>query len=57
MDILDISSPGTAYRNVVKIEQKFKQRNKHEVGSANIKKPKHDKDGPNEKPLGKSSNS
>jgi hypothetical protein len=56
MDILDISSPGTAYRNVVKIEQKFKQRNKQEVGSANIKKPKHDKDGANEKPLGKSSN-
>jgi hypothetical protein len=46
MDILDISSPGTAYRNVVKIEQKFKQQNKQEVGFANIKKPKHDKDGP-----------
>jgi hypothetical protein len=51
MDLLDISSPGTAYRYVVKIEQKFKHRNKRDVGSANMKQPKHGKDGPNKKPL------
>jgi hypothetical protein len=56
MDFLDISSLGVAYRYVVKIEHKFKHQNKQEVGSANIKQPKHDKDGPNKKPLGKSSN-
>jgi hypothetical protein len=56
MDLLDISSPITAYRYVVKIEQKFKHWNKHEIGSANMKQLKHDKDGPNKKPLGKSSN-
>ena len=35
MEFLDISSVGSAYRYAVKIEQKFKQRNKLEFGSAN----------------------
>ena len=35
MDFLDISSLGTAYLYVVKIEQKFKHQNKWEFGSAN----------------------
>jgi hypothetical protein len=56
MDLLDISSLGITYRYVVKIEQKFKHQNKREVGSANMKQPKHDKDGPNKKPLGNLSN-
>ena len=33
--VLYISSLGTAYQYVVKIEQKFKQRNKREFGSTN----------------------
>jgi hypothetical protein len=56
MDLLDISSLGITYRYVVKIEQKFKHQNKREVGYANMKQPKHDKDGPNKKPLGNLSN-
>jgi hypothetical protein len=36
MKFLDISSLGTAYRYVVKIEQKFKQQNKREFGLANM---------------------
>ena len=36
MEFLDISSLGSAYRYAVKIEQKFKQRNKREFGSANL---------------------
>ena len=47
MDFLDISSLGTAYRYVVKIEKKFKHQNKQEFKSANPQQPKHDKDGPN----------
>jgi hypothetical protein len=47
MDFLDISSLGAAYRYVVKIKKKFKHQNKQEFGSANMKQPKYDKDGPN----------
>jgi hypothetical protein len=47
MDFLDISSLGAAYRYAIKIEQKFKQQNKKEFGSANPKQPKYDKDYPN----------
>jgi hypothetical protein len=47
MDFLDISSLGTAYRYVVKIEKKFKHQNKQEFGSANPQQPKYGKDGPN----------
>ena len=46
MDFLDISSLGTAYRYVVKIEQKFRHQKKREFGSANPQQPKHDKDEP-----------
>jgi hypothetical protein len=35
MEFLDISSLGATYRYVVKIEKKFKQRNKWEFGSVN----------------------
>ena len=35
MEFLDISSLGAAYRYAVKIEQKFKQRNKQSFGNAN----------------------
>ena len=35
MEFLDISNLGSAYRYAVKIEQKFKQRNKQEFGSMN----------------------
>jgi hypothetical protein len=51
MDFLDISSLGTAYRYVVKIEQKFKHQNKWEFGSANPQQPKYDKYDPNKQPL------
>jgi hypothetical protein len=44
MDFLDISSLGAAYQYVVKIEQKFKNQNKWEFGSANPQKPKYEKD-------------
>jgi hypothetical protein len=47
MEFLDISSLGVAYRYVVKIEQKFKQQNKWEFGSANPQQPKYGKGGPN----------
>jgi hypothetical protein len=47
MDFLDISSLGTAYRYVVKIEQKFKHQNKREFGYENPQQLKYDKDGPN----------
>jgi len=36
MEFLDISSLGAAYRYVVKIEQKFKKKNKWEFESANL---------------------
>jgi hypothetical protein len=47
MEFLDISSLGAAYRYVVKIEQKFKQQNKWEFGSANMQQPKYGKGNPN----------
>jgi hypothetical protein len=47
MDFLDISSLGVAYRYVVKIEQKFKQRNMQEFRFANMPQQKHGKGGPN----------
>jgi hypothetical protein len=47
MDFLDISSLDAAYRYAVKIEQKFKHKNKWEFGSANPQQPKHEKDVPN----------
>jgi hypothetical protein len=46
MDFLDITSLGTTYRYVVKIEQKFKQK-RREFGSANSSQPKQGKGGPN----------
>jgi hypothetical protein len=39
MDFMDIASLGTAYRYVVKIEQKFKQK-QQEFGSTNPSQPK-----------------
>jgi hypothetical protein len=51
MDFLDISSLGAAYRYVLKIEQKFKNQNKWEFKSANLKQPKYDKDDPNKQSL------
>jgi hypothetical protein len=47
MYFLDISSLGTAYRYVVKIEQKFKHQNKRDFGSANPWKKRYDKYNPN----------
>jgi hypothetical protein len=47
MDFLNISSLGSSYRYVVKIEQNFKHRIKREFGSANPQQPKYDKDNPN----------
>jgi hypothetical protein len=47
MEFLDISSLGAAYRYVVKIKQKFKQRNKWEFGAANASQHKHGKGDPN----------
>jgi hypothetical protein len=46
-EFLDISSLGVSYRYVVKIEQKFKQQNKREFGSANLQQPKYGKGIPN----------
>jgi hypothetical protein len=43
MEFLDISSLGVAYRHVVKIEHKFKHKNKREIGSANMQQPKYGK--------------
>jgi hypothetical protein len=47
MDFLDISSLDAAYRNVVKIEQKFKHQNKRDFRFANTQQLKYDKNGPN----------
>jgi hypothetical protein len=47
MEFMDISLVGVAYRYVVKIEQKFKQQNKREFGSANLQQPKYGKGSPN----------
>jgi hypothetical protein len=46
MEFLDNASLGVAYRYVVKIEQKFKQK-RREFGSANSSHPKQGKVGPN----------
>jgi hypothetical protein len=46
-DFLDISSLSSAYRYVVKIEQKVKHQNKREFGSTNMQQPKYEKDDPN----------
>ena len=46
MSFLEISSLGVAYRFVVKIEQKFNQKNKCEFGFANQSLQNSDKDGP-----------
>jgi hypothetical protein len=51
MDFLNISSLGSAYQYVVKIEQKFRHQNKWKFRSANLQQPKHGKDGPNQHPL------
>jgi hypothetical protein len=50
MDFLKISSLGDAYRYAIKIEQKFRHKNKWEFGSANPQQPKHGKDSPNQQP-------
>ena len=47
MDFLDISSLSVAYRYVVKIEQKFRHKNKREFRSSNLQQPKYEKDDPN----------
>jgi hypothetical protein len=54
MEFLDISSLGAAYRYVVKIEQKFKQKNKWDFSSANPSQQKHGKGGPNSQGKGQS---
>jgi hypothetical protein len=41
MEFLDISSLGASYRYVVKIEKKFKQKNKWDFISANPSQEKH----------------
>jgi hypothetical protein len=48
MDFLDIASLGVAYRYVVKIELKFKQK-RGEFGSAKSSQPKQGKGGPTHK--------
>jgi hypothetical protein len=53
MEFLDIASLGTAYRYVVKIKQKFKQK-RQEFGSANSSQLKQDKGGPNPQNKGQS---
>ena len=47
---MDISSLGVAYQYVVKIDQKFKNQNKQEFGSANLQQPKYDKYDPKNQP-------
>ena len=47
MEFLDISSLGAAYRYAVKIEQKFKQRNRCDFGSVNTSQQKEGKGNPN----------
>jgi hypothetical protein len=46
MEFLDISSLGAAYRYVVKIEKKFKQKNKWDFSSAKPSQKNHGKGGP-----------
>jgi hypothetical protein len=43
MEFLDISSLGATYRYVVKIEQKFKKKNKKDFSYANPSQQKHGK--------------
>jgi hypothetical protein len=47
MEFVDISSLGSAYRYVIKIEQKFKQHNNQEFGYENTQQLKYGKGGPN----------
>jgi len=47
MEFPDMSSLGVVYRYAVKIEQKFKQRNNQEFGSANASQQKKGKGNPN----------
>ena len=47
MDFLDISSLGADYRYAVKIEKKFKHKNKRDFRFVNPQQPKYDKDNPN----------
>ena len=47
MEFLDISSLGATYCYVVKIEQKFKQRNRWDFGSMNTSQEKVGKGSPN----------
>ena len=47
MEFLDISSLGVAYHYAVKIEQKFKQRNRLDFGSVNTSRQKVGKGSPN----------
>ena len=51
MDFLDISSLGANYPYAVKIEQKFKKKNKRDFGSVNQQQ-KSGKSGPNSQPRG-----
>jgi hypothetical protein len=46
MEFLDISSLGSAYRYVVKIEQNLKKNNKWDFSSSNPLQKKHGKGGP-----------
>jgi len=46
MEFLDISSLGLSYRYDVKIEQKFKKKNKQEFGFENMLQHKHGKGNP-----------
>ena len=56
MDFQDISSLGAAYRYAIKIEQKFKLKNKQEFGFLNRLQQKPSKSGPNSKNKGQSEN-
>jgi len=53
MDFLDISSLGVTYQYVVKIKQKFKQKNNRYFSFANPSQQKHNKGGPNSHNKGK----
>jgi len=51
MDFMDISSLGVAYRYDVKIENKFRNKKKWELGSPNLQQPKYEKDDPDKQLL------
>jgi hypothetical protein len=53
MDFLDITSLSVAYRYVVKIKQKFKQK-RQEFGFAKSSRAKQGKGGPNQQKKGQS---